>query len=346
MFGWFRKRKRNDETAVDTAAEQSVERAAAGQPGATAPQAAPAQSPAAPADEPAPADRSPASQPPAAAAPQQPPADAAAAVTAQAADRGTTQQAAHAPASSVHAPVTAPPVRASSLPIAAPSLRPAMPLSDNPNFAGLGLAQPDHTPPRLLEPEAALTDDARDELTAMLLDMFGPTGRYRLEWRANREPGDDAMFSEIMVADLVRRIQNSIAVASDLELRAAPLRLAIEAMHQRRTGGDDPNDSKADADADASDDADAEGHESAANGADAEPADADVDRVAADSDASDDRPTTHGAAPVEQTAGEQARAAAIAEFVTPAPSLHDLAAAAEPPRPHLGMRDTADRRIA
>lgn len=183
--------------------------------------------------------------------------------------------------------------------VPAPSLRPAMPLSDHPNFAGLGLAQPDLTPPRLLDPEAALSDEARHELTGLLLDMFGPRGRYRLEWRADRQPGDDAMFSQIMVADLVRRIQNTIAVASELELRATPLPLAIE---------------------------EAGAHPS----------------MQRDADDLDDDLTT------------EARDAAIAEFLSPAETLEQLAAAAhpEPSRPDTALphHDThdveGDRRIA
>lgn len=125
--------------------------------------------------------------------------------------------------------------------LAAPSERPAMPLSDHPNFAGLELAQEAVEPPRLLNPTAALSDEAREQLTALLTDMFGARGRYRLEWRPDREPGDDAMFSEIMVADLVRRIQNTLgdvaaieapAGGSRRELRAGR-RATAEAEHQK-----------------------------------------------------------------------------------------------------------------
>lgn len=123
------------------------------------------------------------------------------------------------------------PEAASSQP-AAPSPRPAMPLGTHPGFAGLGLVDDPFGPPRLLDPEAALSDEARDELTALLMDMFGPRGRYRLEWRPDRVAGDDAMFSQIMVADLVRRIQNAIARAGELEVEPVPLRAALEAAER------------------------------------------------------------------------------------------------------------------
>lgn len=117
--------------------------------------------------------------------------------------------------------------------VAAPALRPSMPLNVRPNVVGVGLPPGEHAAPRLLEPAAALTPEAREELTALMTDMFGARGRYRLEWRADRAAGDDAMFSEIMVADLVRRIQNSIAVVAELE-QPEPF-LAIEAKPE---GGD------------------------------------------------------------------------------------------------------------
>lgn len=204
MFGWFRKRQRPESAIVDAAgapAEQVDGARAAAQP--AIPPAAPLAA---------------APSPQGSSAPHGP--------------QGTVPQQPVAPQGVVepHAPT----LQAAPRPtVAAPSLRPAMPLSDHPNFAGLGLAQPDLTPPRLLEPEAVFTDEARDELNGLLLDMFGPRGRYRLEWRTDRQPGDDAMFSQIMVADLVRRIQNTVAEASELELRAAPLPLAIEAAKEQ-----------------------------------------------------------------------------------------------------------------
>lgn len=133
-------------------------------------------------------------------------------------------------AGSADAPKTDPVAEAPAEPsgtIAAPSLRPAMPLSAYPNFAGLQLAEWDPTGPRLLQPEAALSDEAQFELLRLFDDLFGPTGRYRLEWRTERSRGDDAMFAEIMTADLVRRVQNTIADVEALE-RPTPLP-AIEA---------------------------------------------------------------------------------------------------------------------
>ena len=111
--------------------------------------------------------------------------------------------------------------------IVAPSQRPAMPLSAHPNFAGLQLAEWEPAQPRLLQPEAALSDEAQHELLRLFDELFGPTGRYRLEWRTGRTRGDDAMFAEIMTADLVRRVQNTIADVEALE-RPTPLP-AIEA---------------------------------------------------------------------------------------------------------------------
>lgn len=116
--------------------------------------------------------------------------------------------------------------------LAAPSPRPAMPLSAHPNFAGLGLAEWEPIAPRLLEPEAALTPEAQEELLKLFDDLFGPRGRYRLEWRTERQPGDDAMFAEIMTADIVRRVQNTIADVAQLE-RPTPPR-AIEAAFADR----------------------------------------------------------------------------------------------------------------
>ncbi|WP_282828558.1 hypothetical protein [Gulosibacter sediminis] len=118
-----------------------------------------------------------------------------------------------------------------------PSCRPAMPLSAHPNFAGLGLAPAPQHPPRMLQPEAALTTEAQLELLRLFDDLFGPRGRYRLEWRTGRDPGDDAVFSEIMSADLVRRVQNTIADVAELE-RPEPLR-AIEPAKPTSDAGDD-----------------------------------------------------------------------------------------------------------
>ncbi|MDJ1372618.1 hypothetical protein [Gulosibacter molinativorax] len=106
--------------------------------------------------------------------------------------------------------------------LAPPSPRPAMPLSAHPNFAGLGLAEWEPIAPRLLEPEAALTPEAQAELHKLFDDLFGPYGRYRLEWRTERRAGDDAMFAEIMTADLVRRVQNTIADVAELERPEPP----------------------------------------------------------------------------------------------------------------------------
>lgn len=103
-----------------------------------------------------------------------------------------------------------------SEPLAAPSLTPSMPLGEHPNI--LGVIEDDTTgAPRLLDPDAALSEATREQLAMLLTDLFGARGRYRLEWRPNREPGDDAMFAETMVADLVRRIQNTIAETAELE---------------------------------------------------------------------------------------------------------------------------------
>lgn len=121
--------------------------------------------------------------------------------------------------------------------IPTPSGRPAMPLSAHPNFAGLGLAPAPQHPPRMLQPEAALTTEAQLELLRLFDDLFGPRGRYRLEWRTGRDPGDDAVFSEIMSADLVRRVQNTIADVAELE-RPEPLR-AIEPAKPASDAGDE-----------------------------------------------------------------------------------------------------------
>lgn len=387
MFGWFRKRKRPENPAVDAPAEQTLDHA--------------------PASPPAPADQQQAIGPQQAANQQSHPSQQHAvqpqAVQPQAAPQqavqpqpasewgvqhGSAQQ--HGPAPQhgpvpQHGPAQRTPAAqdtqhqvadahaqqrgnrqvgtvAFAPPVAAPSLRPAMPLSDHPNFAGLGLAQPEGTPPRLLDPEAALTDEARDELTSLLLDMFGPRGRYRLEWRADREPGDDAMFSEIMVADLVRRIQNSIAVSSDLELRAAPLRLAIEAMPGRSGDGDDASDSDADSANGEAPDSDGSGDDEHRS-ADSETADDNAaDDSAADDGAADDgaaddersEASSSDAVPANEHASAdasslEARRAAINEFLSPAETLEDLAAATEPDRalPHGDSHEVdGDRRIA
>ena len=117
----------------------------------------------------------------------------------------------------------------------APSARPAMPLGGHPNFSGLERPGSELEPPRLLEPSAIMSDEAREELTLLLDDMFGAEGRYRLEWRPDREPGDDAMFSEIMVADLVRRIQNTLGTVAALEAGdEAPARLAPVSEQERQ----------------------------------------------------------------------------------------------------------------
>lgn len=107
--------------------------------------------------------------------------------------------------------------------VPAPSARPAMPLSAHPNFAGFGLTPSSTEPPRMLQPEAALSPTAQQELHRLFDDMFGPTGRYRLEWRTDRELGDDAMFASMMAQDLVRRVQNAVADVEELE-RPTPLR--------------------------------------------------------------------------------------------------------------------------
>jgi hypothetical protein len=109
-----------------------------------------------------------------------------------------------------------------------------MPLSAHPNFAGLGLAPAPQQPPRMLDPVAALSPEAQRELLSLFDDLFGPRGRYRLEWRTARKPGDDAVFAEIMAADLVRRVQNAIADVAELE-RPEPLR----AIERRKDDGEE-----------------------------------------------------------------------------------------------------------
>lgn len=122
--------------------------------------------------------------------------------------------------------------------VPAPSARPAMPLSAHPNFVGFDFAPLPAEPPRMLQPKAALSDEAQHELYRLFNDMFGPAGRYRLEWRTDRAIGDDAMFAEMMTHDLVRRVQNAVADAAQLE-RPAPLR-AITAA-DTHTDSDDAN---------------------------------------------------------------------------------------------------------
>ncbi|MGO1545352.1 MAG: hypothetical protein ACTHXA_13545 [Gulosibacter sp.] len=129
--------------------------------------------------------------------------------------------------------------------LSAPSPRPAMPLSAHPNFAGLGLAKWEPVAPRLLEPEAALTPEAQEQLLKLFDDLFGPCGRYRLEWRTERHPGDDAMFAEIMTSDLVRRVQNTIADVAELERPTPPkaigpaFRDREEEVHEESSGSED-----------------------------------------------------------------------------------------------------------
>ncbi|SJM54578.1 hypothetical protein [Gulosibacter sp. 10] len=132
--------------------------------------------------------------------------------------------------------------------LTAPSPRPAMPLSAHPNFAGLGLAEWEPIAPRLLEPEAALTPAAQAELIKLFDDLFGPCGRYRLEWRTTRSPGDDAMFAEIMTADLVRRVQNTIADVSELERPVPPKAIGaapLDALESEAEAGEAEDDADA-----------------------------------------------------------------------------------------------------
>ncbi|MFD2675360.1 hypothetical protein [Gulosibacter bifidus] len=128
----------------------------------------------------------------------------------------------------------------------APSARPAMPLSAHPNFIGFDLAPVATDPPKMLQPKAALTAEAQHELYRLFDDMFGPTGRYRLEWRTNREMGDDAMFAEMMTQDMVRRVQNAVADVSELE-RPAPLRAITSREHNEQVKRDNDRETSADA---------------------------------------------------------------------------------------------------
>lgn len=124
--------------------------------------------------------------------------------------------------------------------LAAPSLTPSMPLGEHPNILGV-IDDDTMEAPRLLDPDAALSEATREQLTALLTDLFGARGRYRLEWRPNREPGDDAMFAETMVADLVRRIQNTIAETAELEASPNARRREVRSPRAPRqlTAGDD-----------------------------------------------------------------------------------------------------------
>lgn len=119
--------------------------------------------------------------------------------------------------------------------VAAPSAQPAMPMSAHPNFAGLELARWADNGPQLLDPEAALSPEIQRELFHLFDDLFGPTGRYRLEWRTDRQPGDDAMFAEMLTVDLVRRVQNTIADTAELE-RPEPLPELTARRHQHPHG--------------------------------------------------------------------------------------------------------------
>ncbi len=119
--------------------------------------------------------------------------------------------------------------------VAAPSTQPAMPMSAHPNFAGLELARWTDNGPQLLDPEAALSPEIQRELFHLFDDLFGPTGRYRLEWRTDRQPGDDAMFAEMLTVDLVRRVQNAIADTAEME-RPEPLPELTARRHQHPHG--------------------------------------------------------------------------------------------------------------
>ncbi|WP_311477734.1 hypothetical protein [uncultured Gulosibacter sp.] len=116
--------------------------------------------------------------------------------------------------------------------VAAPSSQPAMPLTAHPNFAGLELARWADSGPQLLEPEAALRPEMQRELFHLFDDLFGPAGRYRLEWRTDRKPSDDAVFAELLAVDLVRRVQNAIADTAELE-RPEPLPELTARRHQQ-----------------------------------------------------------------------------------------------------------------
>lgn len=133
------------------------------------------------------------------------------------------QQATSEEPAAIAAPVADKPEDREQALVPAPSARPAMPLSAHPNFVGFGLTPTSAEPPRMLQPEAALSPAAQQELHRLFDDLFGPTGRYRLEWRTDRELGDDAMFASMMAQDLVRRVQNSVADVEELE-RPTPLR--------------------------------------------------------------------------------------------------------------------------
>ena len=119
--------------------------------------------------------------------------------------------------------------------VAAPSTQPAMPMSAHPNFAGLELARWTAKGPQQLDPEAPLSPEIKSELFHLFDDLFGPTGRYRLEWRTDRQPGDDAMFAEMLTVDLVRRVQNAIADTAELE-RPEPLPELTARRHQHPHG--------------------------------------------------------------------------------------------------------------
>lgn len=247
MFGWFRKRSRKDELApapapeiapagpaqVDEQARFGTNGEAPAMPGfapvpeAQAPFGAPQGDSAA-----APAFGLP--QAPAFGAPQQPgfagpfaPPPAEADASAPRAEQPPAQEAPAAPAPDQPQPeveATAPASDeelgepASTALVPAPSGLPAMPLGVQSPYAGLDAETPLDELPQLVDATAALTEGAREELTSLFTDMFGPRGRYRLEWRPDREEGDDAMFAQIMVADLVRRTQNTLGHVAILEL--------------------------------------------------------------------------------------------------------------------------------
>lgn len=219
--------------------------------------------------------------------------------------------------------------------VATPALRPSMPLSSRPNVVGMSLAAPELATPRLLEPIAALSPEAREELLALMTDMFGARGRYRLEWRPDRAEGDDAMFSEIMVADLVRRIQNAIAQVAELE-QPAPFR-AIEAAPTDPSDDEDDRSAPRDEEPDATDEA--------STTAD------DVESAPVDAGAPVHEPDTEAGRsdPAAASRAEAIRMAAIDEFFSPAPTLEDIAAALQPDPERL-HHDThevdGDRRIA
>lgn len=130
--------------------------------------------------------------------------------------------------------------RPSEIVLAAPSMSPSMPLGEHPNILGL-VDDVDAEAPRLLDPSAALSEVTREQLTMLLTDLFGARGRYRLEWRPNREASDDAMFAETMVADLVRRIQNTIAESAEIEAGPAARRRELRGprAHRELGAGDD-----------------------------------------------------------------------------------------------------------